>query len=116
MAFKFIWNGCELIKRSTLLLDYSEGGLNMISIRAKLRAISIRNLLYVKFSINRPQYQLSAYWLKFQLRNYIKNFNIFPGGLESNRPTFFKEMIFNLNLFKKLYSKWVISQNEKRRI
>ena len=47
MAFKFIWNGCELIKRSTLLLDYSEGGLNMISIRAKLRAISIRNLLYV---------------------------------------------------------------------
>ena len=24
-------------------------------------------------------------------------------------------MIFNLNLFKKLYSKWVISQNEKRR-
>ena len=45
MAFKFIWNGCELIKMSTLILDYSEGGLNMISIRAKLRAISLRNFL-----------------------------------------------------------------------
>ena len=82
MAYKFIWNSCELIKRDTLLLDYSEGGLKMISIRAKLKTISLRNFMYIKFCINRPQYQLSVYWLKFYLRDYIKNFNIFPGGLD----------------------------------
>ena len=40
MCFKFIWNGCELIKRSTLLLDYTEGGRKMLDIRAKLTCIS----------------------------------------------------------------------------
>ena len=41
MAYKFIWNSCELIKRDTLLLDYNEGGLKMISIRAKLKTITV---------------------------------------------------------------------------
>ena len=114
MAYKFIWNSCELIKRDTLLLDYSEGGLKMISIRAKLKTISLRNFMYIKFCINRPQYQLSVYWLKFYLRDYIKNFNIFPGGLDQNRPIFFKEMIKNIIEFKNLYSNWAKSENEKR--
>jgi len=60
-TFKFIWNGCELIKRDTLISDYNEGGLKMISIRAKLKTIMIRNFMYIKRNLNRNQYQLSAY-------------------------------------------------------
>ena len=81
MAYQFIWNGCELIKRNSLTMEYSEGGLKMINIRAKLMAISIRNFMYIKRNIKRPQYQFSVYWLKFYLRDYLENFNIIPCGL-----------------------------------
>ena len=114
MCFKFIWNGSELIKRSTLLLDYTEGGLKMLDIRAKLRTISLRNFLYFKQSINRPQYQLCAYWLKFQLKDFIVNFNIFPGGIDVDRPAFYGEMMKNIVCFKHLYSKWAKKTDEKK--
>ena len=112
LSFSFIWGGCELIKRNTLIMEYREGGLNMVSIRAKLQAISIRNFMYIKRNIGRPQYQLSIYWLKFHLRDYLENFNIIPTGLDKDRPLFFKEMIRNITLFKDLYNTWAQNVNE----
>ena len=115
LTFKFIWNGCELIKRDTLIANYNEGGLKMISIRAKLQTIMIRNFMYIKRNLNRPQYQLSVYWLKFHLREYLTNFNIIPGGSEKDRPIFFKKMIASIESFKILYRKWALNENEKRK-
>ena len=55
-SFKYIWdNRAETIKREILYTDFKGGGLNMISIRAKIKTISIRNLLYIKLNMNRPQ-------------------------------------------------------------
>ena len=88
MSYQFIWNGCELIKRNSLIMEYSEGGLKMINIRAKLMAIRIRNFMYIKRNINRPKYQLSVYWLKFYLRDYLENVNIIPCRLDKDRPFF----------------------------
>ena len=48
LAYKFIRGGCELIKRNTLISDYSDGGLNMLSIRTKLSTIMLRNFMYIK--------------------------------------------------------------------
>ena len=115
LAFKFIWNGCELIKRDTLISEYNEGGLKMVSIRAKLQTIMLRNFMYIKKNFNRPQYQLSVYWLKFYLREYLENFNITPNGADKDRPIFFKTMIKAVETFKILYRKWVLVENERRK-
>ena len=39
--------------------SYESGGLNMVCVRAKIYMILIRNLLYIKTNMMRPQYQLS---------------------------------------------------------
>ena len=57
--------------------------------------------------------QLCAYWLKFQLRDFIVNFNIFPGGLDKDRPAFYGEMMKNILCFKQLYSNWDTKADEK---
>ena len=60
LSFNYIWNGkAELIARKILYCDFKEGGLNMVCIRAKIKMIFIRNLLYTKLNRNRPQYQFS---------------------------------------------------------
>ena len=74
----------------------------------------IRNFMYIKINLDRPQYQLSVYWLKFQLRDYLANFNIVPCGEETKRPVFFKKMIESINIFKNLYLKWSCLENERR--
>ena len=74
----------------------------------------IRNFLYIKRNLNRPQYQLSVYWLKFYLREFLTNFNIVPCGDEKYRPLFFTKMINSINSFKILYSKWMSVENERR--
>ena len=38
--------------------------------------INIRNLMYIKVNLNRPQYQFSIYWMKFYFKkyfNYLRN-------------------------------------------
>ena len=47
LSFRYIWgNKVETIKRVALINDFKDGGLNMISIRAKINMIAIRNILY----------------------------------------------------------------------
>ena len=90
------------------------GGLKMISIRAKLNTIMLRNFMYIIKNISRPQYQISIYWLKFYLRDFLDNFNIIPCGLEKNRPIFFRKMVESIDSFKTLYGKWSKIENERR--
>jgi hypothetical protein len=55
LSFNYIWgNKVETIKRDTLIAEFKDGGLNMISIRAKINMIVIRNLLYIKLNMDRP--------------------------------------------------------------
>jgi hypothetical protein len=65
----------------------------MISIRAKINTITIRNLLYIKLNMDRPQYQFSIYWMKFYYKEYLKNFNILPMGLEKDRLKIYSKKI-----------------------
>ena len=93
-TFNYIWsNKVETIKRETIISEFKDGGLNMVCIRAKINMIIIRNLLYIKLNINRPQYQFSVYWMKFYFKEYLKNFNILPVGLEKNRPKIYNSML-----------------------
>ena len=43
----------------------------MICLRAKISMISIRNLMYIKYSMARPQYQYSIYWMKIYFKEYV---------------------------------------------
>jgi len=116
LSFNYIWgNKVETIKRDTLIAEFKDGGLNMISIRAKINMIMIRNLLYIKLNMNRPQYQFSLYWMKFYFKEYLKNFNILPIGLEKDRPKIYSLMIENLKKFSVKFSSWVNIENERRK-
>ena len=100
IAFKYIWGGkVELISRNLLYSDFKKGGLNMICLRAKISMISIRNLMYIKYSMARPQYQYSLYLMKFYFKEYLVNSNIIPGGLDKDRPEEYNLMINCFNCF-----------------
>jgi hypothetical protein len=66
LTFNYIWSHkVETVKRETVISEFKDGGLNMVCIRAKINMILIRNLLYIKLNMSRPQYQFSVYWMKF---------------------------------------------------
>jgi hypothetical protein len=116
LSFRYIWgNKVETIKRVALINDFKDGGLNMISIRAKINTIMIRNLLYIKLNMYRPQYQFSIYWMKFYFKEYLKNFNILPMGLEKDRPKIYSRMIEDSKKFTIKFSGWINIENERRK-
>ena len=116
LCFKYIWNGQDQIKRSILYSEFKDGGLNMVSIRTKLDMIRIRNLVYLKKNLKRPQYQFSVYWLKFIFRNYLENFNICPTGLDNQRPIIYSETIKSFKKFSVCFKVWCEIENQKRKI
>ena len=102
MIYKFIWNNSqELIKRNSLILPYDKGGLNMVHIEAKLSTINVLNFLYILKSKDRVFYCLSIYWLKFQMKGLIQNFNIIPCGKDEERPKEYQSMISSIYELKK---------------
>jgi hypothetical protein len=116
MMFNFIYNNkAHLIKHETLMSEYNEGGLKMVSVRAKLQTIAIKNFIYLKKNKDTPQYHMSDYWLNFQLREFIANFNIAPGGDGKDMPIFFIKILQELKTFKVLYSDWVSLENSNRK-
>ena len=115
MIFKYVWNGAELIKRNTLYIEFKDGGLNMVNVRAKLSMIRIRNMMYIKKNLNRPQYQFSIYWMKFYFREYLVNFNICPCGNEEDRPLLYVDMLKMYKKFSALFKDWCDIENLKRK-
>ena len=116
LAFKYIWSDkVELISRRVLYSNYEWGGLNMVCFRAKIAMISIRNLLYIKLNMMRPQYQFSIYWMKFYFREYLKNFNVIPVGLEKDRPKYFGKMIECFKKYSEKFNAWCNNENEKNK-
>jgi hypothetical protein len=93
MLYKFIWGKFELISRDTLIRPYEEGGMGMFHIESRIKAIRIRQFYYTKDKMNSMFYCFSVYWLKHQLKKWIVNFNITPGGVDKERPSVYSEMI-----------------------
>jgi hypothetical protein len=116
LTFNYIWsNKVETIKKETIISEYKDGGLNIVCIRAKINMIIIRNLLFIKLNIRRPQYQLSVYWMKFYFKEYLKNFNILPFGLEKNRPKIYNAMLECSKKFSVKFLSWIKIENERKK-
>ena len=116
LIFKYIWNSkAELISRRVLYSSYESGGLNMVCVRAKICMILMRNVLYIKKNMTRPQYQFSIYWMKFYFRDYLKNFNAIPVGLERDRPKYYGMMIECFKKYNLKFAAWCVNENEKRK-
>ena len=111
VIYKFIWNNSqELIKRNSLILPYDKGGLNMVHIEAKLSTINVLNFLYILKSKDRVFYCLSIYWLKFQMKGLIKNFNIIPCGKDEERPKEYQSIISSIYELKKIKKDFISHQ------
>ena len=64
MLHQFIWDGnIERISRGTLILRQADGGLDMMSIRARLKTILFQNFVYIVNNTDRACCQMSIYWL-----------------------------------------------------
>ena len=73
LSFNYIWaKKAETIKRDILTNDFKDGGLNMVCIRSKINMIIIRNLLYIKLNMSRPQYQFGIFWMKFHFKEFLQ--------------------------------------------
>ena len=115
--YKFIWCGSiEQIKRGTLILPYDRGGLNMMNIRAKLKTIMFQNFVYTIQNIERSAHQLSVYWMKFLMRDFVelKNFNIIPQGEKKERPLFYEKMIECVCELKRLDCSYALHYNQTK--
>lgn len=98
----FIWNSSkETIKRDTIILPYEEGGMNMFCVEAKLQTILVRQFFYLLHNFNRDFYCMSVFWMKFQLRDVLSNFNLIPSMNEKDIPAFYKHMSKSITEFKK---------------
>jgi hypothetical protein len=116
IIFNYIWgNKAELISRGTLYAEYKKGGLNMVCLKAKINMINIRNMIYIKENMHRPQYQYSVYWMKLQLRDYIENYNITPIGMDKDRPKIYCEMIEHLKKYSVKFKNWCKEFNELKK-
>ena len=92
--YRFIWNNnCELVKRDTLILPYEEGGMNMFHLETRIKTILLQQFYYIYMKFDSMFYGLSVYWLKFELRKRLKNFNLVPFGVDKERPPIYKRMI-----------------------
>ena len=137
--YNFIWNGKrDLIRRKTLSLPLSKGGLNAIDLESKLKSITMS---FFRETINKNdqiEYFYSRYWLKFYIgKENIKNFNIVPGcdKPENEAPNYYKYTIKTIKEFKEInkndtkiirniktlktkifYEKFVLNTYEKPRI
>jgi hypothetical protein len=101
--FKFLWRGkFEHIKRRSLIGDLNEGGLNMLCINSKL--ISIKFKFFVDFykGHTSQEYHLGIQWLKFNIKDKLKNFNIIPTGDINCIPDFYKMVIQSVSYVKKI--------------
>ena len=104
IIYKFIWNNSiELVKRNVIILPLIKGGLDMFNLEAKLETINFTNFLYISRQYQRVCYNLSIYWMKFDMKELkIKNFNIIPTGHDSKRPNEYSYMIECLKKYKNL--------------
>ena len=104
LIFRFIWgNSAELVKRDTLILPTTSGGLNAFHIKSKLKTIVMQQFNYISINYKKPAYNLSVYWLKYKLRGVkLKNYNIIPEGTDEKRPKIYKFMIETFNEYEKI--------------
>ena len=104
IMFRFIWGGSvlERIKRDTLYLEKGKGGLEVIDLDRKIKALSIKhvgNLL--KREGNDWEY-LALYWMKLKLITL----GLMPTDNSTlaswSMPSFYKTAIDNVIFFKKI--------------
>ena len=65
--------------------------------------------------MNRMQYQFSIFWMKWNFKDFLSNFNILPGGLDNERPAYFSFMIECWKKFKIKFEVWIVKENDKRK-
>jgi hypothetical protein len=118
ILFGFIWScNIETISRMSLTLPYDDGGMSMVCLEARLNTVRVSEFLYISTRMDSAFYKLSVYWLKFQLRPLLANFNIIPTGSETERPPLYSDIVRSISLFKKTNgdlftnNKWRKSKN-----
>jgi hypothetical protein len=114
MLFSFIWNGSiESVKRGTLFLPLERGGLNMMSIRARLKTIMFQNYAYIIKNKERAAYQACIFWMKMCMKDHLTiNFNIIPQGMDRDRPLYYTRMIECVKKIKEIDSEYLNNISE----
>ena len=71
LIFKFLWNcNAEPLARKTLYLDKQSGGLNIVNIALKLRALRLKHLQDIINNTHTKFVKFSIYWAGYSLREY----------------------------------------------
>ena len=101
LVFKFLWNsGVEPLARKTVFLDKKDGGLNIVNIKLKLKAIRLRHLQDIVNKRDAKFIQFSIYWLGFSLRQFNNEFTSLNIPHCDTLTPFYKQCIRDLNLFR----------------
>ena len=98
----FIWHSnSERIKRDSLIMNYDDGGLKLVKIKAKLQAMQIKHFIEITNNYEKPCNQYAIIWLKFLFRKHgLKtNFNNIPYFSESEIPVYYKQLNKNVKNF-----------------
>lgn len=95
----FLWKSkSERIKRNSLIMPYDEGGLQMVHIESKLKAIQVKQFLDITKNYESPCNQFAIIYMKFLLRKYgLTKINNIP--FYTQIPPFYIQMKNNVNKF-----------------
>ena len=105
LTFNFIYNGkMETIKRETLKLEPKYGGIGLIDIQNKLKAIRLTHIKDIILGEHKNWKILSIYWIGYNLRQYENIFssNTIPHSMF--KPLFYKNTCNILKEFEKIQS------------
>ena len=84
LIFAFIWsNKVEKVKRGTLYLPCGDGGINLIHLDSKLKALHVKHILKLLYGEYAKWHPLAIYWIGHQISNYKSDFgsNSIPHSL-----------------------------------
>ena len=105
LLFDFIWNGkTEWVKRETLFLSPQEGGLGLINISAKFKALQVKHLINLMYGSYTKWHSFAIYWIGLSLRVYQPKFNNNSMPHSEFAPLFYRSCLGNLRDIMKEYS------------
>ena len=68
LILKFLWNGIDKLKRTTIYQNTTNGGLSLTDLTTKQKAIHIQKIRKIQENLEQPWVHLYVYWFGLYMR------------------------------------------------
>ena len=100
VVFNFIWsNKTECIKREVLYNTCQDGGIGLTNVLVKQQAFLIKHVCSLLYGPYRKWHDFALYWLKLDLRKYLKPDMLINRPYSLSKPSFYVQVLDAFKIF-----------------